>query len=295
MMKSSGSGKRAPTRHSKRTSGEEGGFLTVLGSRSVDVRLGLPPSLPVAPPPGGLARLRRVLSGTLGRAVELVVAADDEQLVEAARTGRVDVVWAPPLACARLEALGARVVARAVRGGALETRSVLLTRTDGPKDVSELSGTRAAWVDRASLAGYLLPAAALRAAGHPPERILFQQTFYGSFRGALDALLAGEADVAAFFAPATGDDVLQGVEEVAPGAHREVRALLVTGRGPLDAVVAAPSLAPADAVRLQRGLLTLIRLPEGPTLLRDVFRADRFIAAPTLGYRALLGVTPGVS
>lgn len=239
-----------------------------------------------------MARLRRVLSGTLGRAVELVVAADDEQLVEAARTGRVDAVWAPPLACARLEALGARVLARAVRGGALETRSVLLTRTDGPQDVSELSGTRAAWVDKASLAGYLLPAAALRASGHPPEKILFQQTFYGSFRGALDALLAGEADVAAFFAPATGDDVLQGVEEVAPGTHREVRALLVTGRGPLDAVVAAPSLAPADAVRLQRGLLTLIRLPEGPTLLRDVFRADRFTAAPTLGYRALLGVTP---
>jgi phosphonate transport system substrate-binding protein len=259
--------------------------------RSTDVRLGLPPSLPVAPVPGGMARLRRVLSGALGRAVELVVAPDDERLVEAARTGRVDAVWAPPLACARLEALGARVLARAVRAGALETRSVLLTRTDGPRSLSELPGTRAAWVDRASLSGYLLPAAALRAAGHPPERILFQQTFYGSFRGALDALLAGEADVAALYAPPVGEDVLLGVEEVAPGTSREVRALLVTGRGPQDAVVAAASLSPADAVRLQRGLLTLARLPEGPTLLRDVFRADRFAAAPLLGYRALLGVS----
>jgi phosphonate transport system substrate-binding protein len=170
----------------------------------------------------------------------------------------------------------------------------LLTRADGPRRLSELSGTRAAWVDRASLAGYLLPAAALRASGHPPERILFQQTFYGSFRSALDALLAGEADVAALFAPPLGEDILQGVEEVAPGARREVRALLVTGRAPLDAVVAAPSMAPTDAVRLQRGLLTLVRLPEGPTLLRDVFRAERFTAAPTLGYRALLGLTLGV-
>jgi phosphonate transport system substrate-binding protein len=259
----------------------------------MDVRLGLPPSLPVAPPPGGLARLRRVLSGALGRAVELVVAPDDEKLVEAARTGRVDAVWAPPLACARLEALGARVLARAVRGGALETRSVLLTRADGPNEASDLSGTRVAWVDKASLAGYLLPAAALRAAGYSPDRIFFQQTFYGSFRAALDALLAGEADVAALFAPPTGEDVLKGVEEVAPGSSREVRALLVTGRGPLDAIAAAASLAPSDAVRLQRGLLSLPRLPEGPTLLRDVFRADRFTAAPTLGYRALLGLTLG--
>ena len=264
-------------------------------SRSMDVRLGLPPSLPVAPPAGGMARLRRVLSGALGRAVELVVAPDDERLVEAARTGRVDAVWAPPLACARLEALGARVLARAVRAGALETRGVLLSRADGPSELSALPGTRVAWVDRASLAGYLLPAAALRANGHAPERIFFQQTFYGSFRAALDALLAGEADVAALYAPPVGEDMLAGVEEVAPGTGREVQALLVTGRGPLDAIVAAPSLAPVDAVRLQRGLLTLPRLPEGPTLLRDVFRADCFTAAPTLGYRALLGVTYGVS
>ncbi|MGO9832226.1 MAG: phosphate/phosphite/phosphonate ABC transporter substrate-binding protein [Myxococcaceae bacterium] len=268
--------------------------MDVLDAGSMDVRLGLPPSLPVAAPPGGLARLRRVLSGALGRAVELVVAPDDERLVEAARSGRVDAVWAPPLACARLEALGARVLARAVRHGALDSRAVLLTRTDGPEQLAGLPGTRVAWVDRASLAGYLLPAAALRAAGHPPERTFFQQTFYGSFRAALDALLAGEADVAAMFASPSGDDVLTGAEEVAPGSGREVRALLVTGRGPLDAIAAAPSLAPADGVRLQRGLLGLAQLPEGPTLLRDVFRAERFTAAPPLGYRALLGLTLAV-
>jgi phosphonate transport system substrate-binding protein len=261
-----------------------------VGTRSTDVRLGLPPSLPLSAPPGGLARLRRVLSGALGRAVELVVAPDDDRLVEAARTGQVDAVWAPPLACARLEALGARVLARAVRGGEVETRGVLITRNDGPRELSQLPGTRAAWVDRASLEGYLLPAAGLRAAGFPPDRTFFQQTFHGSFRAALDALLAGEADEAALFAPATGDDVLAGVEEMAPGTRREVRALLVTGRGPLDAIAAGPSLSAADAVRLQRGLLGLARLPEGPTLLRDVFRADRFIAAPALGYRALLGL-----
>ncbi len=267
----------------------------MVASRSTDVRLGLPPSLPVAPPPGGLARLRRVLSGALGRAVELVAAPDDERLVEAARSGRVDAVWAPPLACARLEALGARVLARAVRHGALESRAVLVTRAEGPAELAALPGTRVAWVDRASLTGYLLPAAALRAAGHPAERTFFQQTFYGSFRAALDALLAGEADVAALFAPPAGEDVLAGVEEVAPGSSREVRALLVTGRGPLDAIVAAPTLAPPDGVRLQRGLLALASLPEGPSLLRDVFRAERFTAAPPLGYRALLGHALAVS
>jgi len=267
----------------------------VVSAQGNDVRLGIPPSLPLASPPGGLARLRRVLSGALGRAVELVVAPDDDGLVEAARTGRVEAVWAPPLACARLEALGGRVVARAVRRGSLEARGVLVTRLEGPRELGELPGTRAGWVDRASLAGYLLPAAVLRAAALPPDRTFLQQTFYGSFRAALDALLAGEVDVAAQLAPATGDDVLAGVEEVAPGASREVQALLVTARCPLDAFVAGPSLPPAAAVRLQRGLLGLARLPEGPTLLRDVFRAERFTAAPVLGYRALFGLALGVA
>lgn len=227
--------------------------------------------------------------------MELVIAPDDEGLVEAARTGRVDAVWAPPLACARLEALGARVVARAVRQGSLEARGVLVTRLDGPRELGDLAGARAAWVDRASLAGYLLPALVLRTAGLPPDRTFLQQTFHGSFRGALDALLAGEADVAAQLAPATGDDVLAGVEEVAPGASREVRALLLTPRGPLDAFVAGPTLSAGDAIRLQRGLLGLGHLPEGPTLLRDVFRADRFTPAPAPGYRALFGLALGVA
>jgi phosphonate transport system substrate-binding protein len=267
--------------------------MAVRAMHSTDVRLGLPPSLPVASPPGGLARLRRVLSGTLGRAVELVVAPDDDALVEAVRIGQVDAVWAPPLACARLEALGARVLARVVRGGTLVARGLLVTRLDGPQELVDLAGTRAAWVDRASLAGYLLAATALRTVGLPPDKTFFQQTFHGSFRAALDALLAGEADVAAMYAPAAGDHVLAGVEEVAPGSEREVRALLVTGGGPLDAIAAGPSLSSGDAVRLQRGLLALERLPEGPTLLRDVFRADRFTPAPVLGYRALFGLALG--
>ena len=95
-------------------------------------RFGLPPSLPVAPAPGGNARLTRVLSAIVGREVSLAQLPDYDALTDAIRRGDVDAAWAPPLVAARAEALGARILARPLRRGAVRSRSALLVRTDSP-------------------------------------------------------------------------------------------------------------------------------------------------------------------
>ena len=256
---------------------------------STAFRFGLPPSLPVAPVPGAAGRLTRVLSGIVARPVRLVNFVSYEGLTEGLRRGDVDAAWAPPMVAARAEALGARVLVRPLRRGSVRSRSALLVRSDSPLQLETLGGTTAAWVDRTSLAGHLLPMAWLRERGLDPGRLFAQQLFLGSYQAALDALLSGEADVAALFAPPEGQEVRLAVEEVAPGRAEELRVLACTMPALHDAWVAAPHVAVTDALRLERGLLTMRELPEGTGLLRDVLRAERLERSPELGHRELFG------
>lgn len=250
-------------------------------------RFGLPPSLPVAPAPGAGGRLTRVLSGIVGRQVAVVSYPDYEALTDALRRGEVDGAWAPPLVAARAEALGARILVRPLRRGSVRSRSALLVRTDSSLQLETLGGTTAAWVDRASLAGHLLPMGWLRERGLEPGTLFGQQLFLGSYQACVEALLGGDVDVAALFAPPEGHDLRQAVEEVAPGRAGEVRVLACTMPALHDAWLVAPHIGMPEGLRLERGLLAMRDLPEGTTLLRDVLRAERLERAPELGHREL--------
>jgi len=250
-------------------------------------RFGLPPSLPAAPAPGATGRLIRVLSAIVGRQVSIAQSPDYDALTDAVRRGEVDAAWAPPLVAARAEALGARILARPLRRGSVRSRAALLVRTDSSLQLETLGGSTAAWVDRASLAGHLLPMAWLRERGLEPTRLFGQQLFLGSFQACVEALLGGEADVAALFAPPEGHDLRQAVEEVAPGRAADVRVLACTMPALHDAWLVAPHVGLPEALRLERGLLGVREIPEGSSLLRDVVRAERLERAPELGHREL--------
>jgi len=236
-----------------------------------------------------MGRLTRVLSGIVGGAVRVLTVRDYDALTDALRRGEVDAAWAPPLIAARAEALGARVLVRPVRRGSVRSRSALLVRADSSLQLETLGGTTAAWVDRSSLAGHLLPMAWLRERGLDPQRLFGQQLFLGSYQAALEALLGGDADVAALFAPPEGHDLRQAVEEVAPGRTQEVRVLACTMPALHDAWVVASHVPLPEALRLERGLLSIREAPEGTALLRDVLRAERLERAPELGHRELFG------
>lgn len=250
-------------------------------------RLGLPRSLPVAPSPGASGRLTRVLSAIVGRQVSFVTFPDYDSLTDGLRRGEVDAAWAPPLVAARAEALGARVLVRPLRRGSVRSRSALLVRGDSFLQLETLGGTTAAWVDRISLAGHLLPMAWLRERGLEPGKLFGQQLFLGSYQACIEALLGGEADLAALFAPPEGHDLRQAVEEVAPGRAADVRVLACTMPALHDAWLVAQHVALPDALRLERGLCSVRELPEGTALLRDVIRAERLERAPELGHREL--------
>lgn len=255
------------------------------------VRFALPSSL--GPDAEKRARqLHDLLAPALGGETEVLVAASYEQLARDLLAGKVDAAWAPPFVCARIEAMGVRVLVRGVRNGASTYRSALLCRKDSNVTLDTLQGTSVAWSDRDSVGGYLLPAALLREKGLDPAKAFFRQDFVGSYRAALEALIAGRVDVACIYAPSAkaGLGDATGVAEVWPEKQGEVRVVAFTEEAPNDGVAVSMSTAPQVVTDLEKVLLGLSATPQGQAVLKDCFHAERFELAPRMGYRALYRV-----
>lgn len=255
-------------------------------------RFGLPPSLGNALARERAERLTSFIERALGRKVEVSVAASYEALAKDLLAGRADAVWAPPFVCARVEAMGVRVLARGVRRGRSSYRSALVTRAGSGLTLEKLQGTRVAWVDRDSVGGYLLPVAYLKAKGREPVKTFAAQQFAGSYKAALEAVQGGVADVASIFCPpeSTGLTYADGVEVVLPGKGREFELIAYTEEAPNDGVPVGMGVAPELAGLLERALLGLHESEDGKRLLEEIFTAERFEPAPRMGYRALYRV-----
>ncbi|RKH18873.1 phosphonate ABC transporter substrate-binding protein, partial [Corallococcus praedator] len=159
--------------------------------------------------------------------------------------------------------------------------------------LEKLKGAKAAWVDRDSVAGYLLPSAYLKTQGLEPSRAFVSQQFTGSYQGALEAVLEGRAEVTSVFCPpaSTGLTFATGVEDVlGKGMGSRFELLAYTDEAPNDGVPVAMGLPAPLVASLESALLGLPATPDGQALLRDIFNAERFEVAPRMGYRALYRV-----
>ena len=237
-------------------------------------------------------QLQAHLAAALGRDTEVIVAATYEQLARELLAGKVDAAWAPPFVCARIEAMGVRVLVRGLRNGQSAYRAALLTRKDSNVTLDTLKGTTAAWSDRDSVGGYLLPMAFLRDRGLDPAKTFHQQDFVGNYRDALEAVLAGKADVTSVFAPPAREGAPDetGLAELWPEKQNQFRVLGFTEEAPNDGVAVSMSAASTTVTELEKTLLSLHLTPAGATVLKDCFHADKFELAPRMGYRALYRV-----
>lgn len=252
-------------------------------------------ALPASVGPGAQAaaqQLQAHLTATLGRETEVVVSSTYEQLARELLSGKVDAAWAPPFVCARIEAMGVRVLVRGVRGGASAYRAAIVARADSKLTIETLANTKAAWSDRDSVGGYLLPMAYLREKGLDPARTFQHQDFVGDYRKALEAVLAGRADVTSVFAASSRSAAPEstGIAELWPEKQHEFKVLGFTDEAPNDGVAVSMNAGSATVTELEKTLLSLHQSPEGTAVLKTCFRADKFELAPRMGYRALYRV-----
>jgi len=246
----------------------------------------LPPSMGQEHAGQRAQRLQSNLSAALGRETTVSVAASYQSLEKDLLSGAVLAAWGPPFVCARTEAYGGRGLVRGVRAGSATYRSALVALASRKLRL-EQEGLRAAWVDRDSTGGYLLAQALLRERGLHPFKTFSREDFVGSYRAALDEVLAGRADVTAVWCSAPGARPASALTELLGARAGEFEVLAHSSECPNDGVVLSPRADEPTAASLERVFLALADDAEGRALLADVFQAERFEPAPRGTYRAL--------
>lgn len=226
----------------------------------------------------------------LGVRASIAVAPSYEALQAAIERREVDLAWAPPVVCAAVQRTSLAIL-KAVRSHGSSYRAALVVRTGEAASLHELRGARAAWVDRLSTGGYLLPMAWLRERVGEPDDMLGEQVFMGSYGRALRAVLEHEADLAAVYvanpsAEAFHASVRELVGEVGP----RLRPLEFTPESPSDGLVVVPRSSPAESEQL---LQQIRELTDGrkQTLLLTVLDAEALEPAYPSDYIALRQVT----
>lgn len=244
----------------------------------------------VGPRGDGLAtRIERLLRWVGKRTdldLELRESSSYEELATDVRRARVDAGWLPPIVHLRL---AERVVALGaiLRGGRVTFEAALVVRKDSAvKTVAALRGGRAGWVDRWSAAGFVLPRVNLALLGIDPRSFFRTETFYGSHRAVVRALMDGACDVAGTFAQADSKGKVRG------GAWSEiegadVRVLATFGAIPPDVIAARADLDEARRDSLRDALRAANDSPDGRKLLRDAFGGETFVEDHAKSYASL--------
>lgn len=165
-------------------------------------------------------------------------------------------------------------------------RSALVVRKGEAHGLADLQGFHAAWVDRLSTAGYLLPIAHLRAQGHEPEELLARQAHHGSYGRALRAVLERDADLAAIYVRDATDEAAGSTIAELVGDSDHLHALSFTAEAPSDGLVVLDRGAGAD-LRTVIQRLEMVGRESSNTMLLTIFDAEALERATPHDYDLL--------
>ncbi len=201
-----------------------------------------------------LASFSAALGAATGFATSAVPVPDYPTLLDAMRTGDIDVAWLPPvLALRAVSASRALPIALPVRRGVSSFHTALFTQVGSAiQRPADLSGARAAWVDKNSASGYLVIRAALRAQGVDFQSAFAEERFVGSHDAVVRAVVHGTTDVGATY---VHHDARAGGVWRAGWGDASVHVLARVGPIPSD-VLAAGVHVPVSRIRRVQQALT---------------------------------------
>lgn len=240
--------------------------------------------------PAALERFTAQLGYAIRDSVAAEVVPTYGALREALESGRAQLAWVPPILLVAATATEKMVpLARAMRDGASEYCAVMFARRDSTvRGLDDLRGRTAAWVDRCSASGYLLPQLHLVAEGYNPAKLFGRELFFGSHGDVVRAVFDGRADVGATFGGPPGSDdadARSGFANVEAEARVPVRVLFRSSPVSSDAVVCDARLPSPMRARVTAALVHMGTFAVGRHVTRAVFGAD--------GFRAFEGTSLG--
>ena len=156
---------------------------------------------------GGYARL---FEETFGIPVRLFQASDYAGVVQAFAGRHIEIASMSPAAYAAswMESSGnvEPILVTQEADGSTSYIAVMYTRADsGITSLEQMRGKSMAWADPNSASGYLIPRAALRAAGINPETFFGRTGFAGGHEQAIVAVLGRQFDAGVTWASGVGD------------------------------------------------------------------------------------------
>ncbi|WNJ88502.1 phosphonate ABC transporter substrate-binding protein [Bosea sp. 685] len=148
------------------------------------IRVGLIPSEDSRAMLESSRQLLDALEKNLGIKVQGFVASDYNGVIEAMRSGHVEVAYLGPFSYVlgtTVAAIEAFATAETAKSGRTFYHSQIITRKDsGIKEVKDLKGRSFAFVDPSSTSGHLFPKAGLMKLGFDPEKDFGRVLFTGS-------------------------------------------------------------------------------------------------------------------
>lgn len=229
--------------------------------------------------PAALDRFGAQLTHEVGERVSVELVPTYTELKRALAQGEAQLAWVPPILLADADDARLIPLVTAVRNGSAEYCSVLFVRADSNLfTITDLRGAKAAWVDRYSVSGYLLPRLHLIAEGLRPERLFREERFYNSHGATVRAVFDRHADVGATYGgppDAVDADQRSGYAHVEP--PEPVRVLFRSSAVPADAVVCSAQLPLTTRVRVTASLIHLGTFAIGRRVTRALFGADTFV------------------
>jgi phosphate/phosphite/phosphonate ABC transporter binding protein len=220
------------------------------------------------------ALLARVSAGA---GHEIVASPQDayDAVAQAVHKGELDLAWVSPIPfIALLRNESVIPLASPQRGGTHYHGALVVSADSQIGDLSTLAGKRAAWVDRYSAAGFVVPRIELAKAGIDKKK-LGSQKFYGSHNAAMQAVANGEADFGATFVRLAPNGAIVGGPWIGnPEMERRLRIFATFGEIPPDVVVARKDLTLAVRERVRESLLSLTDDARGAEMLNAVFGAE---------------------
>jgi len=165
------------------------------------VRIGLIPSEDSQAMIEGSKQVLDQLQQHLGMPVEPFVATDYNGVIEALRSGKLDVAYLGPFSyvlASKVAGAEAFAVAQTQKTGKSAYRSVIVVRKDSPiQSLADFKGHTFAFVDPSSASGHLFPKAGVEKAGFQPDKLFSRVIFSGSHDASILAVAKGKVDGAA--------------------------------------------------------------------------------------------------
>jgi phosphate/phosphite/phosphonate ABC transporter binding protein len=211
-----------------------------------------------------------------------------DSLAKLLHGGELSVAWLSPISFISLARTGTVVPLASVHRLAGHYYSAIIVPEKSKlRTPAGLRGKRAAWVDRHSAAGFVIPRIQLAAFGLNPKDAFGDERFCGTHEEVVQAVAKGDADFGATYARYDADGTVRGPWSHMPAVRDAVRVLTTFGEIPSDVIAAQKSVKPVTRSALSRALLGMTNHTKGSELVRAAFGADSFRGVEPKTYEIL--------